>query len=300
MYYGFRVKTGINDEMIQEIRFNIQLRGNTIFKIIDCYFSVIKHRDVYYEDSDEIIIEYYSTKKDKQEAEHKIIRAIEFFIFLTGIPFDTNIIISEFQSQNLPIIELEKSRKKEIEIINNAYLRINKKRELLVKTLRLNAMAIRFNYMFSFSEDAFFNFFKIIELIAKDEYKCEKQNIEKGKGETVEFINKIVKEKYKIVISAEQINDFSGKVNRYIYETIFENMYPRIAWAKNNLKIYGNDLLLEKSVSLRNKIAHGEIIDVDIDFQEFGKLADMSQLFIYKKFFSNIKKAKIDSKLTLL
>ena len=184
MYYKYEVSSGILDAIdnLGEFYFQIVLRENMPFILGDCYFVVKKYHNQDCHISDSLQISYYSERDNQNEAMRKIKVALEFFVYLTGIPYNIEGGMTKSIVDSRPIIDINKSKRKLLKIqeTETAYQRIRKKRKLLESTLQLYNLGIRLNILFGDEncEDAFFTFFKIIEKIVADTFEIEKAGID--------------------------------------------------------------------------------------------------------------------------
>lgn len=149
------------------------------FIIGGCYFNIKKNHDHSFILSDILTISCYLHNKNKEEARERIQHALEFFIFLTEVPYDMSERITESTENSLPLINVNLSKKKMLNIKNaeNAYQQIRAKKQLLQNSLHLFSVGTKLNYIFNINncENAFFTFFKIIENIVKDDFSIEKK-----------------------------------------------------------------------------------------------------------------------------
>lgn len=116
--YKYYAKIEIEDavDMCEEYLFQIVVKENVPFKILDCYFVVKKNHEHEYNISDYLEVRYFSEYKNLDKARLKIKRAVELFIFMTEIPFSTNSFVSEEVCEDIPIINIEFNSKKMLHI----------------------------------------------------------------------------------------------------------------------------------------------------------------------------------------
>lgn len=300
MYYKYEVSSGILDAIdnLGEFYFQIVLRENMPFILGDCYFVVKKYHNQDCHISDSLQISYYSERDNQNEAMRKIKVALEFFVYLTGIPYNIEGGMTKSIVDSRPIIDINKSKRKLLKIqeTETAYQRIRKKRKLLESTLQLYNLGIRLNILFGDEncEDAFFTFFKIIEKIVADTFEIEKAGIDRGKEETKECLERILSRTYNIQITEEKLTGFSGEISNYIFNIVFGDNYYRIMWFCQKYNISVDCNIISKFVVIRNKIAHAEKVTISGD--EYAYIMKLTREVINAKFFSK-KPLIIDSKI---
>lgn len=293
MYYKYQLVSEIADSIdaIDTLHFQIKLKENMNFIIGGCYFLIKKNHDYSFIISDKLIISCYSHNKNKKEATEKIRYALEYFIFLTGVPYETNGTVTESIEISLPSVDINLSKIKMLKIqdAENAYQRIRAKKKLLQNSLHLFSTGTRLNYLFNEidCEDAFFTFFKIIENIVKDDFSIEKANISRGTSLTQEYLSSILNNSYNIQTTTERLLDICGKIENIIFDTVFDGIYHKIIWfsKKHNIAIDCN--ILSKIVNMRNKIAHGDKIVFEQCINEYKYTIDLTHKIILAKFFTS-------------
>lgn len=288
--YKYSAKVEVVDavDVCTNFKFQVVLKENMSFIINDCYFVVKKNHDYGYKESDFLNIAYYSQCKNLSEAKEKIKRTIELFVYMTDIPYDVNSLVMESTENDVPVIDMQLSQKKmkKISEINQRYNRIRAKKELLQKVLRMYAIATKEDYLLNENkEDAFFTFFKIIEIIVKDEFSIEKVNIDKGANYTRRYVKQILTNAYGIVTQENRLDDLCGNVGAALFEMVFENIYHKIMWFLKCHNIAGDKDIISKIVSLRNDIAHGEAVYMDNYMQEYHYVINLANKVITAKFF---------------
>ena len=293
MYYKYQMLSEIADSIdaIDTLYFQIKLRENMDFLIGGCYFRIKKNHDHSFILSDTLTISYYQQHRNKKEATEKIQHALEFFIFLTGAPYDTNGVVSESIENSLPFIDITLSKKKmlNIQIAENAYQRIRGKRKLLKNSLHLFSIGTKLNYLFSENncEDAFFSFFKIIEIIVKDDFSIEKNNIDRNLSLTQQYVTSILTDSYGIQTTSNRLSDICGKMDNTLFDYVFDGIYHKIIWfsQKSNIDIDCNKL--SQIVDMRNSIAHGDNIEFGKYIEEYKYTLNLTRKIILAKFFNS-------------
>ena len=287
MYYTYQTILKIEDSIdaLGDLGFHIKLKKNMFFLLAGCYFSLQKE----YGESDSVMIRCFQRNRNREEAVQKVRYAMEYFIFLTGAPYDTNDYLIESTEMTLPYIDINLSRKRmlELQVADNAYRRIRKKKELLENALHLYSTAVKLNFLFDEKqcEDAFFAFFKVIEIIVKDDFLIEKNNIERKNDLMQAYVTKILHNIYNIETANEKLLDISGKRGKILFDIVFDGIYHKIIWfsKKHNIKIDCNKL--STIVKVRNAIAHGDKVSFEEYLEEYRYTVFLSRQVILAKFF---------------
>ena len=275
-------------ELCEPFKFEIVLRENTIFKMADCYFEVKKNHDFQSGESDHLVVLYFSNHKNINLAKEKIKRAIELFIFMTGIPFAVNSFIVENVTDDIPAIDVNRSKKKMLNLqeCNKAYTRVRKKKKLLHNVLKLYAVAIKEDFLLAGNkEDAFFTYFKIIEIIVKDEFSIEKNNIDKGQDCTKGYIIQMLNNIYGIETQEKRLNELEGIIRQTLFQQTFDNIYHKIMWFLKRKNIFESKDAIASIVSLRNDIAHEENVVIEDNTAEYRIIIELVRKVIETKFF---------------
>ena len=302
MYYKYHMLSEIVDSIdaIGTLHFQIKLRENMDFIIGGCYFRIKKNHDHEFILSDTLTISYYQQNRNKKEATEKIQHALEFFIFLTGVPYDINGVVIESIENSLPFIDINLSKKKmlNIQIAENAYQRIRAKKPLLENSLHLYSIGTKLNYLFNENncEDAFFTFFKIIEVIVKDDFSIEKNNINRSSSLIQQYVTSILTDSYGIQTTSNRLLDICKKIDNTLFDYVFDGIYHKIIWFSQKSNIDIDCDKLSKIVEMRNKIAHGDNIEFEQCIEEYKYTFNLAHKIILAKFF-NLSLPMIDARI---
>lgn len=299
MYYKYQANSSVIEAVssLDGFQFQItEIRQNALFIIGGCYFKIIKNKNRSYGESDSLVISYYTENKDSRLAKEKIQQAIRFFVFLTGIPYEDNVDIEESKVDLLPTnnIILSGSAAKKLQKVEYEYQRIGKKkRRLLNNALKLYSKATQLNFLFDVenADDAFFVFFKIIEMIVQNDFDIEKNNIDKGRDYTEKYVKTILSKSYGIKNSTKY-EELVGEICNRLFNSVFENIYHKIIWFARRNKIAIDEKMISKVVSIRNDIAHGTYISLKTYEDEYIYIMKLTSEVICAKFFSNEFKIK--------
>ena len=302
MYYKYQTLSEIVDSIgaIDTLHFQIKLRENMDFIIGGCYFRIKKNHDHSFILSDSLTISYYQQNRNKKDATERILHALEFFTFLTGAPYEITGVINESIESSLPFIDINLSKKKmlNIQAAENAYQHIRAKRKLLENTLHLFSAGTKLNYLFDENncEDAFFTFFKIIEIIVKDDFYIEKNHINRGSSSLQQYVTSILTNSYGIRTTSDRLLNICGKIDNLLFESVFDGVYHKIIWFSQKSNIDIDCDKLSKIVSMRNRIAHGDNIEFEQYIEEYKYTLDLTRKIILAKFF-NLSLPMIDAQI---
>lgn len=299
--YKYSTKVEVVDavDMCTDFMFQVVLKEDMPFKLNDCYFRIKKNHDYEYKISDCLKVAYYSQNKNLLEAKDKIKRAIELFVYMTDIPFEVNNVVVESVENDIPTIDMQLSKRKmqQISDINQRYGRVRAKKTLLHSVLQMYAVATKENYLLTENkEDAFFTFFKIIETIVKDDFTIEKVNIDKGTTYTRRYVDQILTNAYGVSTQENRLDDLCGNIGGVLFEMVFDNIYHKIMWFLKRHNIAGDKNIISNIVSLRNDIAHGEMVLMDNHMQEYEYVMKLADKVIEAKFFGKSMKIKCRQK----
>ena len=290
--YQMEVKVASVIEEMEEFFFQINLRENMVFQIAECYVKIIKNHDYKFEELDRLLVCFYSKDKDVELAKNKLIEAIEFLVFLTAIPYETNNKIQVSEKQTLPKDDHNLSRKKmeKIDVINEKYRKIKGKKALLRDTLHLFYLGTKFNYIFDMrdSEEAFFAYFKILEKVAKDEYKSEEKSLKEINTKeiyTQEYVDDMIQNVYKIESTKEHKEVLYGKIRELVRHELFDGIYHKIIWFAGRHKIEVDPNEISEILDIRNDIAHGNKVDISKNEELYRKTIMLARKTIDVKFF---------------
>ena len=147
------------------------------------------------------------------------------------------------------------------------------------------------NYYVRNDEDTLLYFFKIIEKIAKENYRrymeryFTKARVKRDKQELRRILSKYTKDNLNMSLTDNMLNTNVDYFYRQIKEKFYGNIYGKISLMINHRNIKISSDIVSMLVKCRNKLAHGDSIDeeellVCIDYAEV-----LAEEFIAKKFF---------------
>ena len=272
------------------VSFTIELRNKCRFILRECYFTMYKAMYNEFVDSDFFRIDV--VKENKERAEKEMRHAIEFLVYITGVPYELDYLRENSDIYIAPIdMSLSKKKIRNLEELDRQYRKVRKKRELLENTMRLYSLALKYSDLFEDTEESFFAMFRIIEKIAKDEYEIEKSTIGDGKNEMRVIVKKIISDYYGIKMPPEKIDIFTGKLSKKLINDVFTDIYSKIAWFCKRKNIEYDENVLSKAVNIRNSLAHGENVFINPMSREYKLVSQLSHSFIQEKFFDNVEES---------
>jgi hypothetical protein len=98
---------------------------------------------------------------------------------------------------------------------------------------------------------------------------------------------------------ANKMDDLAGNMTSEVFDTVFSDIYAKIAWFCARRNIEYDEETLGKAVKIRNALAHGDNIKINFGSKEYELIGNLSYHFIRKKFFSNIKKCYLESRIII-
>lgn len=278
------------------VSYRVKLKHNAGFWLTDCYLCMSKNSEDEFIESDSFVISYFAKDDDKKFAEQKIIKAMNLLVYLTRIPYELEN-ISKIECDTLPNsnVVISKRKTEMIDKVNETYSRIKTKKSLLAESLQLFSSALKYDYQFNYNDDAFFSYFRIIEKISKDDFEINKISIDKGKDKIQIVIQELMRENYNVTLSNNNLENVTGEISKSLYEKVFNNIYSKISMCLNKRCIVFDPERLGEVVKLRNKLAHGDLIDMEEYATEVSFVRNISISLIKHKFFGKIKKVYLDS-----
>lgn len=289
----------VSDDSNNGASFVITLKNKSRFILNGCYFTIYKELFEANPNSDYFIIELV-TELARKDAENTMRKAIDFLVYITGVSYELDYLREDSNLTINPIdVCISKEKITRLTSINLQYEKIRKKRELLESVLKLNALATKYALVLEDSEEAYFAWFRVVEKIAKDEYELEHTNIITGYSNIRTMVEKIIHDIYGIKYPSNKLDDLAGKFSAEIKNIVFSDIYSKIAWYCEKKSIPYDENSLLKAVKQRNKLAHGENINIDIDSDEYTLILRLAHRFIYEKFFSKVKKCYLESSIII-
>ena len=270
-----------NDKFEVPVGYKICLMPNTEFEILKCGYTYINK----YEGNSYFLISYYTHEDNLNKAEKIIKDSLNLISFLTNIPFSSEW-IRKGEVNSIPDIRYNKSEKKvnTIALLNEELSQIRKKRGMFENCMKLYATGVQFLYADSFLEESFMCFFKIVEIIAKDEYELSNnRNYQRNSKSIILNILPQVLSCYGVIYPENKLDELAGEISNKIYTKVFDEIYAKIAWTCTHYEIRYDPKMLKEIVRSRNTLAHGENANMDLD--KCGKVLDLAKEFVNKKFF---------------
>ena len=269
------------------ISLTTNLRSKCRFKINECYFTTYKAAFNEFYDCDFFRIDLI-TQNDRKNAERIMNRAIDLLSYITNAPYELDE-LEEDSNINITPININSRKIENLKEINDQYKSIRRKKELLENTLRMYSLALKYDMLLGDCEESFFILFRIIEKIAKDEFRIEKESIDIRKSDMRTIIKRIIEKSYGIKMTSEKLDSFAGKLSNKLFNDVFSEVYSIIAWFCRKKNIKYDENVLSKAVSIRNRLAHGEYVHIDSWSEEYNLVRYLANMCIRKKFFRNIQ-----------
>lgn len=165
----------------------------------------------------------------------------------------------------------------------------------MLECLQLFAAALKYDFQYNYSDEAFFGYFRIIEKISKDDFEINKVSINKGNQKFKIIIQEILQNNYNVTLSVDKLDNITGIISNNLYEEVFNNVYSKISMCLNNRKIEFDVKKLGEIIHLRNALAHGDIVDMEKHVDELNTVRTITTSLIKFKFFSNVQRVWLES-----
>lgn len=269
--YKYSVSTYINEQKNyqDDFIFGINLKTGTKFKLLNCYISFDRGNKG--KESELITIDYFSEDENIQEIKKNIERSVHVLSYLLAFPIDDYSSVYKEDIGDAYEVEVTQDYKKinHIDFINNKILGLDDKLEsLFYHNIKLIHIGQKYNFAYGFTEDAFINFFKILENIAAFKYSnnTKKYRLDVSSYNLDLKIKEILEDSLGIEYSEAQIENITNNVASTICKNATTSAFFKISifCKENNIPV--NAQVLHEAIKVRNKIAHGDCIrEEDID-----------------------------------
>lgn len=280
------------DEAYEDWEFGISMQSNVKFELLDCYFEFYRGNNGHEEES--LIINYFDKCNDRKNAYKKIELSLKILTYLFLIPLYDEGALDVEEVDHIPLTIDKKSNIKvsKIESLSQKIKKLKKTKALFEDSMHIINAGIRFHYMSYFEEDAFLNFFKVIEKIVKYDNAMKRNQIEKqlssasNKNELQMFLDKYLCNKLEVKFTNNKLVDLTDKLAAMLLRDCTQDVYSQIAFFCKHNNISINPNLLSSCIKVRNGIAHGDVIDMDKYRQEYSYIFQLALNIVSKSFFS--------------
>ena len=287
--YKYSTIVPMSNEKYSDIwRFGIKLKSSTKFEFLNTHIEFSRGNTGH---QDEILqISYFSEIKDKRSAENNIENMLEVLSYMLRFPLECELYISEKEINNIPNFEktIGYSKLNSIELLNNEIQRFSKIKPLFMHNIKLVNVAQKYNYMYGFSEEAFLNYFKIIENISVYKYNIDlKKKKLSLKNQNMDiFLKNTIEESLEIKYPDDKIKDITQKLESIIINLATDGIFYKISAFCKVYNIDVNPNILHKAIKVRNKIAHGNYVTKEEIAAVYIDIANLSYEFISYNFFN--------------
>lgn len=271
-----------------DFQYSLKMKDHSKFVLGDCAFTYYKTRmgSAITDPCDKFAIELQGNY-GREEADKKIKEAVNFLIYLTGVPFE--VLFYHIKSEDMEQFsdaETESPKLNKIKALNVKYNEIpDKKKEMFLSIMSLYAMATKYNILYNDTEESFFLYFRIVERIVEDEYNKSTPDQQNGS-----YIKRaIAKNEYGINLPQYKIDEYTSRLEKILFNQIFSDIYSKIAWFCRKKKISYDAEILGKAVQARNSLAHGKGAEIDASKEEYKFIWKLAQIGIGIKYFDTRK-----------
>lgn len=287
--YKYSCTIYINEQpRYEDLIFGIKLKSGTEFNFMNCNCLFKRGNKGHIEEY--LHITYYRDEKNLDIANLEIDQALKSLSYIFGIPLDGTRMIKENYDDN-KIIEYQINNKKLkiIDFVSNKILKLKNSKKLFNHNIRLLNIAQRYNLMEGFNEEAYLNYFKVIENIVSYDFEMGSKNkkiININKNELKNIVEKVLEKNLGIRYSEDRLNDMTNKIKNTLESTATNGIFFHISWFCKNKKIKIDEKQLQEAIKLRNKIAHGEYVEIENYRQIYGFIMNLSYEVVAKNFFN--------------
>ena len=251
------------------------VRNGTILRFLDCFVKFIisnEYRIIFWINGDDY------TKEEAIKIFSKVskILSYSFALPLYNKDFRYSEVNWNLHQNNL----LSQKAANKIQKIENKINRFNKTSNIFEENLDLLVVAID-NFFKYRIEDAFVYYFKVIERTAKQYFVFYmnrhhiKVNTRKNKQDLKNYLQEYAFNNLNVVLTQDILDRKVDLLYKEIKKEFYGSIFGKISLfiTKNNIDV--NVDVISKLVKIRNKIAHGDIVD-DQKLEEY--LADCEYL----------------------
>ncbi|WP_461868074.1 HEPN domain-containing protein [Faecalimonas sp.] len=261
-----------------------KVRHGAVIELFDC-------RVKFYTLSEHLIIFWVNGEKYSKEEAYEICKEVSKVLsYIFALPFYSK--ENQFYEVEGTIEKntlFSKQSLKKVEYIENKVHKFKKTKTVFYQSLDL--LVIAFDNLFKErDEDAFMFFFKVVERIAKEDYKITQRKLynkstkKRNKNKIKDFLRKYGLEDLQVQLTDDMLNNKTDLIYNKILEEFYGSTYNKIALfiTKHNIDINVGDI--NKLVHLRNKIAHGDIID-EKEIENYVGKCEYLAIQLFSKFF---------------
>lgn len=294
--YKLNIEISNAIDSLEEFTFHIKFKNNTTFNLGKCYYTLKKNTDYNFHISDLLELTYVCTDQEQSiDSLHTIRKSVYLLIYLTNIPFKVPTKLPPLSHiLEIPVC----SNYKNVRKITNIEQRLSNFTPLFSSSLALYGSATILNYFDNSICEAYFNFFKIIESLAKTK-QITNYNSNFLDTKMYKVLNDIIISEYKASTTLINNNELISTAISYVLPQFFSSANASISHLCNLYKVNIDAEILAKAIRLRNKYAHGSIIDIHSSSPEYLLISSLSRTIISLYFF-NTKNISIPSSQKIL
>lgn len=266
--------------------FIVPLRSKSQFTFLECQYE-FKRIDKGFAKEQVIYVKYFTDNPNRDEAIKKMKYSVSILEYIFLIPFN----VQGYSQKEIPnnINNVNSVNKllflRELEVI---ITKLKKSKDKFDNAIKVFNRGFRYSLNPDFSEEAYLNFFKVVESISKDFFKIKENNgIFKVKTDDLsQYLEKFYREKFNIRLSDNKLNDLSGQIKEQLMDSVRRDIFNKISFFCNSHNIRVDYNVLGRAIKLRNKIAHGVDINMYDYNDEYVCIFHLSKDMIAKMFFN--------------
>lgn len=272
-------------------RFKIKFKNGSKFKFLNNYYKYcFNHKE-----GDQTLYCYCCLEmKDKKEAERRIRFSNNVLQYICITPLDdkSTYVYESDESDDtyLDNFNTETKNIAKLSDISEKIFKFKVDRGLFEEVMGLNGIAL-LGLVNDNMEDSVLYYFKIIEKLSKRNYvKYHEKNYTKkvkqiNKNILRNFIEKYFNENLKVKMSENMLNTSTDEIYKKMRSEAYSAIFLKISFFCNFKKISVDLNKLNELVKTRNKLAHGDLVDIDALNSSLVTASSLSNEFIASYFF---------------
>lgn len=266
-----------------------RIQNGSVIELQDCKVQ-------FYTVGDPMVVYWINGESySKEEAISLANFASKILTYMFALPYyeKSNVINISETSQSISKNSLASKRTlSKIDFIDSKIRRFSKTRPFFNSMLDL--LTVSYDNLYKCrDEDAFIYFFKVIEQIVKQYYQFYLRRFHtisvkrKNKAVIKDFINYYSMDNMDVHLTDDMLNVKVDLLYNEVFKELYGSVFGKISLfvTKNNISFDIN--LISKIVKIRNKIAHGDMVDSD-SLSLMLLYCEKLSLQIFSKFFFNV------------
>lgn len=265
--------------------FRLKIRNGACFEIMDC---LIKYCDK----DEKYLLIWTNGNVSSNKAEEKINIVAKLLTFLVAGPvYDSKNHIKEVSYIINKNTLLGKKKIKELDKAEKKICKFVETKVLFYEILDLISIAFE-NLYNNRDEDAFTYFFKVIEKLAKSHYLLymkryhTKNYTRRNKDELRKFMKNYGEDFFNVILTTNILDRKIDMLYKNLKVEFYGSIFGKISLLLKRHGIIININKLSELVKVRNKIAHGDMVESEKLQNSLGYCEDLALNIVSKYFFN--------------